>query len=381
MCRFDIRRKGSNTIFPSEFGEARRYCSERLDQTVDITIVTGQFWDDHAVEILLLMRFHKVDPNDTMSNANVQALYEALSKVMGKNGYEHRRIGGSSGRLQPTPNFFKFIQHNSMSNFPRFRKSMKFIKAKGDVKWECYYMGVNDFEVKKTFCCNIQKGGAFSMPPDLMTKFPFLQDFLATKAKAALILYQVNGPLTTGKIQPNAVKQELTHLKKANNFDWPFLRDELMGYARKRNIGKKKEYVMKYFSTMNKHTVVQHCVGFHLDIVKGQPVLENKVCFRLSSKGNDNGRCGGGQRMFVFALLDWPKKNKVRNAVYRALGGPQIVGQRLTEYNWQAFRTLFRIPEIPNNVRATDEAVDERIAEARRHHAQDQQHHPHLRFE
>ena len=68
---FDIRRKGSNTIFPSEFGEARRYCSERLDQTVDITIVTGQFWDDHAVEILLLMRFHKVDPNDTMSNANV----------------------------------------------------------------------------------------------------------------------------------------------------------------------------------------------------------------------------------------------------------------------------------------------------------------------
>ena len=44
MCRFDIRRKGSNTISPSEFGEARRYCSERLNESVDITIVTGQFW-------------------------------------------------------------------------------------------------------------------------------------------------------------------------------------------------------------------------------------------------------------------------------------------------------------------------------------------------
>ena len=218
------------------------------------------------------------------------------------------------------------------------------------------------------------------MPPEMFRKFPFLQEFLATKAKAALILYQVNGPMTTGKIQPDAVQQELANLRIANGFDWKFLKRELMGSC-SHNIGIKKEYVMKYFSTMNMHTVVQHSVGFNMDTVKGQPVLENKVCFKLQSKGDDHGRCGGGEGCFVFALLDWPNKNKIRNAVYRALGGQHVIGHRVTEFNWQAFRAMFNIPEVNENARGGEEAIQEQIEEARLNQEQEIQNNPQLRFE
>ena len=357
-----------------------RYSGQRNDKKTDIVMIVGEFWDDPSTTVLLMMRFLKVNPNEHMGNAKINALYSALSKVMGKKGYEHRRIGGSSGLVQPSPEFFRFVQNQSMTNFPRFGKSIKFIKANGNLKWECYYLGVSDHEVKKTFCCNIQKGGQFSMPSELFTQFPFLQDFLATKAKAALILYQLNGPLKKGKVQPNAVRQELENVRRANGFDWKFLKKELTRSCN-RNIGIKKEYVMKHFSTMNKHTVVQHSVGFHLDTVKGQPVLENKVCFKLRSKGDDHGRGGAGEGSFVFALLDWPNKSKVRNAVYRALGGQHVVGHRVTEFNWQAFRAMFNIPEIGENARGGEEAIRDRIAEARQNQEEEIENNPLLRIE
>ena len=361
-----------------------RYTGERRFTDTDVTIITGQFKDDQNIRVLLLMRFHHVNPQDHLSKSDINKLYKNLKALMGKNGYEHRRVGGSSGKLELSKDFYNFVnvtRHGA--NFPRFMKSIKFIRDKSELKWDAYYIGTKDLEAKKTFCCNIKKGGAFTMPSITMDKFPFLQDFLATKAKSAMILYELNGASDSVKIQPAAVSQEISNLKRANLFDWRFIKRHLNDICSPIDkIGSKKAFVMKYFSTMNKHTVVQHCVGFHLDQIKSQPVLENKMCFKLPIKTDcDNGRCGGGPDHFVFALLDWPKKNVVRRAVYRALGGHRFVGERVTEFNWQSFRTLFRIPEIPEDARATDEALEERINEARQIMAREQREHPHLRFE
>lgn len=379
---FDIRRKGTNFVSDDEFVCATRYCGERRDSDTDVTILTGEFWDDPGYNVLLLMRFHNVDPSSEMPNAQVIKLYNVLKKMMGKGGYEHRRIGGSSGKVEYSSDFFNFVQvSKNNTNYPRFHKSMKFLNLPGNLKIDTYYIGTKEHEVKKTFSCNIKKGGQFMMPPSVMEDFPFLQDFLATKAKSALILYQINGASKTSKIQPSAVKQELSNLKRANSFDWEFLKRNWWQIYGGKRIGSKKEFVMKYFSTMNKHTVVQHCVGYHLDQIKNQPVLENKMCFKMPVKNGDYGRCGAGPNHFVFALLDWPKKNFVRKAVYRALGGDRFVGQRATEANWQAFRALFRIPEIPDNVRGDDDAVQQRINEARVIMRREQEEHPHLMFE
>ena len=38
----------------------------------------------------------------------------------------------------------------------------------------------------------------------------------------------------------------------------------------------------------------------------------------------------------------------------------------VTEYNWQAFRALFRIPEVDENARAKEESIQEMIDEGHR---------------
>ena len=121
---------------------------------------------------------------------------------------------------------------------------------------------------------------------------------------------------------------------------------------------------MRYLSTIHRHTLVEHPVGFHLDHIQGQPVLENKVCFTMNKDGQ-TGRGGAGPNTFVFALLDWPKKNQVRRAVYRALNGHQIIGDRVTDFNWYSFVGMFGIEDVPDKVVATQESIDERIREAR----------------
>ena len=312
-------------------------------------------------------------------------MYDHVKELMGKNGYEHQRVGGSSGKIEVSQDFRKFISPSSRkNNYPRFVSSLKFLPSKDNLKWEVYYIGVKDLEPKKSYCCNIVKGGAFIMPIRTMEIFPFLQEFLATKAKAALLLYEINGATKGHKIQPKAVKQEISNLKTANRFDWELMKTEFLeDITGGRRIGIKKEFVMKYFSTMNRHTLVQHCVGFHLDNIKDQPVLENKMSFKLPSKSmlGQNGRCGAGPNHFVFALLDWPKKNNIRTSTYRALGGNRIIGERLTEYNWTMFRTLFRIPDVEDDVRADEDGVMERIDEARQIMREEQMRNPNLQIE
>ena len=363
VAKFDIRRCGTNTITDSEFQNAVRYCGETHQDSCDITIITGEFDEDPTVQLLLLMRFHRVDPTELLSHVHIRKLYETLTRLCGKKGYEYKRTGGSSGRIEVTKELLKFI--NDKGTFPRAATSIKMLKNIKSLKWDCYYIGIESDLVKKVSYCNIKKGGSFRMPPELMSQYVFLQEFLSTKCKAALLLYELNASDLPFKIQPNAVMQEIRNLKRAQVFDYKFLQQAI---SAKRTISK-KEYVMRYLSTMHRHTLVEHPVGFHIDVIKGQPVLENKVCFRLKHKTNDTGRGGSGIGTFVFALLDWPKKNQVRRAVYRALNGHRIIGERVTDWNWNSFIGMFGIEDIPDDEVATQEEIDERIAIAREQQA------------
>ena len=272
---FDIRRRGTNEITEQEFTTAIRYCGEKKDDQTDITIITGAFWNDPQSQLLLLMRFHRLNPLEYLSPANIQELYQNVKKLCGKHGFEYKRTGGRSGRVQVTKEFLQFM--NNRGTFPRSASSVKVVQNCNQMQWDCYYIGVDDAKVKKVSYCNIKSGGSFRMPAEMMSKYGFLQEFLAAKSKAALLLYEINGSEFDAMIQPNAVRQEICNLKQAMAFDFHMIEWEARSDRDKKV--SKREFVMRYLSTMNRHTMVEHPVGFHLDLIRSQPVLENKVCF------------------------------------------------------------------------------------------------------
>ena len=125
--------------------------------------------------------------------------------------------------------------------------------------------------------------------------------------KAAYILDRINQDRPEGNntslgnksrrlINPNAVAMDMQNINKAHE---SILKENMMTRRRGRLHRK-----ITAFMELNSHTLVQHSVGYHVDhFDKGEPTLENKVCYSLSGlKGV--GRGGDGEK-FVFAILDW----------------------------------------------------------------------------
>jgi hypothetical protein len=64
--------------------------------------------------------------------------------------------------------------------------------------------------------------------------------------------------------------------------------------------------ILAFFGGRNKHTMVCHPVGYHLNVFSNNlPSMENKVCFVLPGLAQECGRGGAGPGVFVWALLDW----------------------------------------------------------------------------
>ena len=86
------------------------------------------------------------------------------------------------------------------------------------------------------------------------------------------------------------------------------------------------------YNTYNRHTVVTHPVGYHIDIFPSEKIcLENKVCFRMHNCSSQFGRGGEGDECFVFALLDWEVDVRRRRDVYVAVTGRD---ERVTQPRW-----------------------------------------------
>jgi hypothetical protein len=136
--------------------------------------------------------------------------------------------------------------------------------------------------------------GAFELKGNLINKYKFLVTFAKLKAAAAKLLHDINNQQTMTReplIQPEAIENE---------------RELFRGHLEATGTGKKSLHnALRMFTGDNKHTLIAHNIGYHLDCFKdNQPGLENKTAFRVTGyKGV--GRGGGRKNEFVFALLDW----------------------------------------------------------------------------
>ena len=361
--KFDQSRKGCNSISQSEIRNTRIFSGN--DALHDVTIVTGLFQDCDAVETLLLMRFHNLNPRHYQVEGMCPDILfkKCMELAGGKRGYDVVRVGGSSGLCDPTSDDFKlFISRHS--SFPRKASGVKFIQ--NGTQWNCYYIGRDTRRnVKVCIYGQPRMGGSFDLPTRLMHKnaFPFLTEFMDCKAIAALLLQVWNAGDSRTPIQPDAVENEVARLETIcllNTEQVSSSTDHLVNVIMyvlcaqtfspqlrsmiSRNVSK-KEAVMRLYSTVNKHTIVCHPVGFHIDRFNGDaPSLENKVCFNLRDmKGLGEGRGGSDTGGFVYALLDWEHARRNRRRIYVENGGVERFGRVCNRQRWQAFCELFNI--------------------------------------
>ena len=134
---FDTKRKGSNLLRNDEISSMNRYCGEVTDDNIDATIIIGRFQADNVPDVLLLMRFHKFDISTEMNNRQSLLFYKELSELAGKEGYECRRVGGSSGTTEMSLDFRRFI--HCPGSFPSKCVGIKFVKQQ--FQWKCLYIG------------------------------------------------------------------------------------------------------------------------------------------------------------------------------------------------------------------------------------------------
>ena len=286
-------------------------------------------------------------------------LYEMIMKGISREGYEGRRPGGSGGFTDRNIHFRRFVSYPG--NLPRKASGCKFIqlehiwmiiymstsyrvKTHGELdergleeewEWDDYGMRKNSYvtlencEMKAAMVPYSQpvRGGARNIHyVDLKTQ-PALYNFAEAKAMAAMVLHVLN-QRTEFKIQKFAVCYELYSLNRARRYSQLMLDKTLSS----------REATLCNYVGENKHTLVQHPVGYHFDYLhRNEPGLENKQLF--SSKRYNvqygSGRGGSGYNNFVFAILDWRHtQSGLRHQIYLQNGGQALA---LNQKRWDDF--------------------------------------------
>ena len=315
--------------------------NERRPRGVNIDIITGRFNSHQDEESLLLFRVYdfkkKVNskkkegeedkwPTDKKVNLKKKegeedkwptdkALYKlykhCLKKLCKKGGFEVNRHGGSSGKPVLDRHFFNFLHWYGC--FPRKAGAIKFIKL--DRGWMCVYMRARPKGnlLAATYVYSPPKrGGQFNVSADLLREYPFLYDFAETKITAALILEHLTSMGKMAPVQRAAVIRELSVLESSIKVASNAANKVATGASGDPGaITCEDEFrllVIEHFVSRNKHTLVQHPVGFHLDVfARGAECLENKICIALHGQhtGDPMGRGGKGHKTKVVCFLDW----------------------------------------------------------------------------
>jgi hypothetical protein len=297
-----------------------------VDPDADIVVVLGKFDSCDSKLTLLALRYLHPKYNlfpQPMCNNQKLALFHDLKKLCPRGGFEARRFGGSSGLAKTSDELFEFLR--VPANLPRKLVAAKILKCRGKYKI-IYVPNVNQKKraVSVTYS-NPVYGGAFELKGKFIDKYKFLLTFAKLKAASAEILHDINNQRNMAReplIQPEAIENE---------------RELFRGHLKASGTGKKSFHnALRMFAVDNKHTLIAHPVGYHLDVFKDdQPGLENKTAFRVTGyKGV--GRGGGRKNEFVFALLDWGNtpQGRIRRR-YIALGGDPAV--RLTQTRLDQF--------------------------------------------
>lgn len=329
-CEYDKSRKGCNKITPKEL-EGSFYYDQNANaiDDYDVTIIVG-FEDGGTAASVLLCRFHKFDP----CIANPRALLIDLQKEL-TNKYERRRVGGSSGFMTYSEELMKGLLGVSNSS-PRASKGAVWLRDKDNLKIHLLYFSTKECELKDAYYTTPRPGGSFQMTEELMEKYHFLHDFIATKPLAAAIFTEIesmigNYPnLPQLKICTIAVKHELQNAEIARHFVKTFIKKYNRRKASKERY-KRHEHSLLFYRFYAIHflnfTLVMHPVGGHLDVFADkQPSLENRVCFSFDLDQNGRtgiqhtgyryGRGGAGMNKFCFALLDWGGYKRQRSRAW-----------------------------------------------------------------
>ena len=107
--------KGSNEISDSEVRSSFYFNSKLLrPKHVDVSLLIGYDDTKEDTASILLCRFHKMNPSFKLKNQNSKSLLQDLQDELKNDGLEHRRVGGSSGKIGFTKEMKLLMKtHNS----------------------------------------------------------------------------------------------------------------------------------------------------------------------------------------------------------------------------------------------------------------------------
>ena len=289
---------------------------------------------------LALCRFHGM--TKPMESRDAIRLFKQAKNVLKNECLERRRSGGSSGEIQYSKDLMKMLHTPNSS--PRCSSGTIFLEGTNQ-QWLVFYINRKDHKAVSTRYSNPVPGGSFTMPKAALKNSPFLQDFFLAKPYCALILEGLK-PIFEKKrlplVCPEAVASELLNIAAT----YAYCRNRAASATKKWNRSVwKTEFVLFFNFNYVLCTIVLHDVGYHLDVFRGGPSLENRVIFSIPLRENMKGRSGGTSNHTTFALLDWTYVQQARHIVWTDPANSQIDGsassfgsdKRISKSVWNAF--------------------------------------------
>jgi hypothetical protein len=205
----------------------------------------------NVVPKLLLLRFHSM-MNSTVSDDEVQQLYELIGSVSGKRGFEMTRTGGSSGQTSDQTDVeFLHALHEVHTSLPRRLGACKITRDK--LLYNVTYRKVTPKPGKNPVTtvkyCPVKRGGSFNMEPGMLKRYPWLGEFSYLKMTAVMILQALNDRRSMEGKNPVAVgpiKQEMENIIYARHVY--------------RSTGSYFYFITNY-NLRNRYSLVCHAVG------------------------------------------------------------------------------------------------------------------------
>jgi len=283
----------------------------QFSKTADFTVVIGTPWCHLArmfsSPVLLLLRSHSIHSNDLTTKEKerlARDLY-TLRLLAGKSGFELRRFCGSSGQVSG------MSDRNLLTTLAIHRgalpRRLKGCLIMRDVdRYHITYRRTsegshlsNSSNFSTIAYCPPQDGGPFSLPTNLLLKYPFLADFTYHKMLSTVFLQALNVErIRNGQlpVAQGAVETELYFIHEARHV-----------YARAPEDRRMFDFLAT-FNFRHKYSMIAYPVGCHYDVFKEKrESLENKVLLTFPSKDKNLFGRGGSitGKDYVYALLDW----------------------------------------------------------------------------
>ena len=310
--------KGKNDFTPDYLHNIRLFSNDDVDEDVDYTVLLGTFSkENNSLPAKLLL----IRPSNMMTNIIytredrdelAKSIYTSLRAYVGKRGYEMRRVCGSSGLVSSTSDkdlLAVLREHKGL--LPRKVGGVAIFRRSD--RYQIFYRRVNADPSQSLFgyvyYSPPQDGGAFDMPPILMsTSFP-LVDQAYNKMLAIVMMNELNRLFRQRNILPVAIGPlgcEMTKINKA--------REVYLSSAH----GTKMYNMICAINKMNNFSFVGYDARNHEDHYYSitNEYVENKSTWAINKHITKTIGRGGSilPNKYVFAVLDWGKIAKERAA-------------------------------------------------------------------